>query len=78
MTENKMFEKYNHHAREVWVNSELKGKHKEYCLCWDCIKLNPDDRELNCTIANLLFAVDCAVGITTPVFECPEFKEKIE
>jgi hypothetical protein len=71
-----MYEKYIHHGIEVWVDPTLKGKHREYCLCWSCAKFNPDDGQKNCKIANLLFAVDCAQGITTPVFECHEFEEK--
>ena len=70
------YEKYMHHGRIVWGESLLKGKHRDYCMCWDCKKFNPDDREKNCKIANLLFAVDCATGITTPVFECEKFEEK--
>lgn len=33
-----MIEKYIHHGKEVFVDSELKGKHKQHCLCWKCGK----------------------------------------
>lgn len=67
--------KYNHHGVDVCVREDLKGKHREYCLCWKCA-LMKDKREENCKIANLLFAVCCECNITTPVFECPAFIEK--
>lgn len=71
--EGKKFVQYEHHGRNVWVEESLKGTHREYCLCWGCVKFDPDDRDLNCSIANLLFAVDVQCGLVTPVFECPEF-----
>jgi len=70
-----MFERYEHHNVVVWVDKSLKGKHANHCLCYSCINFKPDDRNGNCPIANLLFALDCAVGITTPVWECIEFEE---
>ena len=71
-----MFEKYKHNGIDVYVKSDLKGKHREHCLCYSCELFMPRDRQSNCPIANLLYAVDCAMGITTPIFECPEFVEK--
>jgi len=71
-----MYEKYCHHGREVWVKSSMRGKHMEYCLCWNCEKFQPENRGKICWIANLLYAVNDYTGITTPVFECPDFKEK--
>ena len=70
------FRVYVHHGILVWVNKELKGKHKEYCLCYSCKHFMPEDREKNCAIANLLYAVDVATGLVTPVWECPEFEER--
>lgn len=70
-----MIEKYMHHGKEVSVDSELKGKHREHCLCFKCAYLNLEDHAKNCKIANLLYAVCCECGITTPVYECPCFKE---
>jgi hypothetical protein len=69
------FIKYVHHEVEVWVREDLKGKHREHCLCWKCAKFFPDDRERNCLIASLNFSMDKAFNITTPVFECPDFLE---
>ena len=65
--------KYNHHGVEVSVISELKGKHRDHCLCFRCKKFDFDPAK-NCPIANLLFAVCIQCHITTPVYECKEFE----
>lgn len=67
------FEVYHHHGVPVWVQSDLKGKHRKHCLCWSCGRFNLDDREGNCRIANLIFRLDKALEVTTPVWECMEF-----
>jgi hypothetical protein len=72
-----MKEKYNHHGIDVWVDPSLKGKHREHCLCWSCKKFTPDDRMLNCKIANLLFSICQLESLVTPVYECPIYEEKI-
>ena len=68
--------KYNHHGKKVYVDEDLKGQHRAYCLCWRCKDFDPEDRAENCPIANLNFALDVLTGIVTPVWECPNFKEK--
>lgn len=70
-----MFEKYSHHGNDVFVRSDLKGKHRQYCLCFKCKRLNISNRDNNCRIANTLYAIDVAFNITTPVWECGEFEE---
>ena len=70
------FEKYEHYDKDVWVRSDLKGKHRDHCLCWVCKRFNPDDREHNCGIANLNYSLCCAFNLVLPVWECPEFLEK--
>ena len=70
-----MIEKYLHHDNVVFVDSDLKGKHREHCLCFKCEKFNPGLPERNCPIANLIYAVCIAEGVTTPVYECPEWSE---
>ena len=67
---------YNHWGWDVWVRGDLKGKHREHCLCWSCGKFFPEDGEKNCKIANLVYAVCVAQGLVLPVWECPEFVEK--
>ena len=70
------FIQYKHHDTLVWVNEELKGKHREHCLCFSCIKFNPGIPEENCSIANLNYAVCLNNNMVLPVYECPEFIEK--
>ena len=70
-----MITKYIHHGVEVFVEEELKGKHREHCLCFKCKNFKPGMPETNCPIANLLYAVCIAENVTTPVYECPKFIE---
>jgi len=70
------FEQYEHHGEVVWVNSELKGQHREHNLCFSCEKLVINDPETNCPLAQKLFEFCYVDDMVTPVFECPEFKEK--
>jgi hypothetical protein len=71
------FEKYEHHGKEVWVIKSLRGQHRDHCLCFSCEKFNPGLPEQNCPIANLLYGVCIAHNLTTPVYECPQFVEKV-
>jgi len=68
-----IYGKYIHYGKEVSVRSDLKGKHRDYCLCFSCVNFKPGIPETNCPIANLLYAVCIEAGITAPVFECPNF-----
>jgi len=43
--------KYNHHGADVLVKKELKGKHADFCLCYQCKKFHPGDSN-NCPISN--------------------------
>lgn len=69
-----MIEQYEHHGVKVWVNSEFKGKHREMCLCFKCSRFS-FDKNINCPIANLLFAACVKFNLVTPVLECAEFDE---
>lgn len=66
---------YIHHGLIAWVRSDLKGTHRDNCMCYDCVNFNPGVPEENCPIANLLYGVCLAEGIVAPVYECPEFVE---
>ncbi len=70
------FEQYMHHGKNMWVNSNLKGKHKKHCLCWSCSKFFPGDSDKNCSIAQRLFEININDNIVTPVWECENFKRK--
>lgn len=66
---------YIHHGQKVKVQSELKGRHREHCLCFlGCKYFHPDDREENCVIANNVFENCKKYGIVTPVWECPYYE----
>lgn len=67
------YKQYYHWGNKVWVNTDLKGQHREHCLCWNCALFTPEDRERNCTIANMVFALCCLQNLTLPVWECPDF-----
>ena len=66
-------QRYTHHGAEVAVRADLKGKHREFCLCWSCARFRPDNREANCRIANDLYANCVKHSVVTPVFECPQY-----
>jgi hypothetical protein len=68
--------KYEHHGTVVSVDENLKGKHRECCLCFKCTKLDINDRNKNCERANELYAFCVKWDMTTPVFECPVFEQK--
>lgn len=69
----KHFIRYEHHGKKVLVDKELKGKHRDYCLCHKCRHFIPSDRKANCKKANELYRFCQKHGMTTPVFECPDF-----
>jgi hypothetical protein len=73
---NMNFTKYKHHGdQEVWVNTGLKGNHKQYCLCYSCKKFIPGTIENNCKIANMVFGICLVNDLVLPVWECPIFEE---
>lgn len=78
MSRREQIETYYHHGALVKVRSDLKGRHRDFCLCHSCGKLDITDRQANCPKANMLYALCCLCGMTTPVFECPDFVEKPE
>ena len=68
--------KYNHHGKDVWVREDLKGKHRDVCLCFSCRRFFPGE-DRNCNIAKELFKNCIKFDLVTPVFECPEFFEGV-
>ena len=68
--------RYDHYGSNVWVREDLKGKHREHCLCWSCGKFKPLSRDDNCPKANILYAYCVNLEMTTPVWECVDFEEK--
>lgn len=70
-----MFETYEHHGATVTVQSELKGKHREHCLCFQgCANFKPGSAD-NCEIAAAVYKNCVQFDIVTPVWECPRFEK---
>lgn len=69
------FEQYDHHGATVWVQPELKGKHRDHCLCMVCDKLKPGQPD-NCPIAQATYENCVKFGTVTPMWECGKFTEK--
>ena len=68
-----MIEQYVHHGAAVSVRSDLKGKHREYCLCnTPCTRFKPG-KEDNCAIAQAVYENCVRFDIVTPMWECPAF-----
>lgn len=71
----KMFERYNHHGKpEVWVRADLRGKHRDHCLCYDCKRFRPGTAK-NCPIAQALYQACIDHHVVTPVWECRKFRQ---
>ena len=68
------FEQYEHHGEIVWVRKDLRGKHREHCLCFKCENFKPGTKE-NCTAAKLVYSLCRSCDLVTPVWECPRFVE---
>jgi hypothetical protein len=69
------YEQYEHHGKQVWVRSDLKGGHRQHCLCFTpCRLFKPETPAQNCKIANALYANCVQFGVVTPVWECPAFQ----
>ena len=64
---------YDHHGVKVSVREDLKGTHREVCLCHRCANFKPGT-SANCPIAQTLYQLCARESLVTPVFECPKFK----
>lgn len=68
-----MIEKYEHHGALVAVQSHLKGRHTEHCLCYQgCVHFKPG-KPGNCEIAQANFETCVDHGLVLPVWECPKW-----
>lgn len=63
---------YEHHGATVAVDEELKGKHREHCLCFRCSRFKPDTPE-NCDFAEQNFRACKINDMVMPVYECSHF-----
>lgn len=66
---------YEHHGVSVMVREDLKGRHREFCLCYSCKYFHPGEDD-NCPTAHRVFRTCVNEGVVTPVWECPLFEEK--
>ena len=71
------FEQYEHHGKMVWVRTDLRGRHRDHCLCYQCGRFIPDGKG-NCPRAGILFNFCKTWDMVTPVWECPDFKKRSE
>jgi|GEM_PF-1019759 len=68
-----IYEKYEHHGAMVWVRTDLKGLHRQHCLCFaPCAKFKPGQDD-NCLLAQENYEMCVRHNMTLPVWECPEF-----
>lgn len=71
-----LVERYLHHGCDVAVVSEVKGKHREHCLCFlNCRWFKPGQVD-NCQIAQMLYENAVKNSMVTPVYECRKYEEK--
>ena len=66
-------ERYTHHGTEVEVVSELRGRHREVCLCYACRHFLPGSDD-NCEIAKAVYQNCIKYGLVTPMVECPAYQ----
>lgn len=76
----KEFIQYEHYGSMNWVRKDLKGKHRDNCLCYSCEKFkpNPEGANENCVMANIFYNLCVAFDVVLPVWECKEFVLKKE
>jgi hypothetical protein len=74
---NKKVIKYIHNpiGRPVYAYDTHAGVY-DHCLCLSCNKFHPGSID-NCEIANLLYKICVMHELVTPVYECPEWEEKL-
>lgn len=68
--------KYVHHGQNVSVQTNLKGLHRQHCLCYGC-KLFEPGKGINCIFAQHLYEglIDKNNPIVVaPVWECEDFE----
>lgn len=66
---------YVHHNAKVSVREDLKGQHRDFCLCYSCKLFKPGQRGANCPIADAVFKVCVKYDLVTPVWECLKFEQ---
>ncbi len=72
------FTLYKHHDALVVVQLDLKGRHKEHCLCYQQCKFFAPDTPENCPIAQQVYELCVKEDLVLPVWECPMFQQESE
>lgn len=68
--------KYEHYGTVVSVRQDMKGKHRDHCLCHlGCIHFHPGEPD-NCGIAQKNYEFCVEQKLTLPVWECPKYEQK--
>lgn len=67
-------ERYDHHGRDVAVITDLRGKHREHCLCYRACRHFRPGQPNHCEIASANYALCREHGLVTPVYECPKYE----
>lgn len=70
------YTQYDHHGNRVWVRADLRGRHRNHCLCQVCTYFQPGTL-LNCEIAQATYENCVKYGTVTPIWECPKFAKKV-
>jgi len=66
--------RFEHNGRSVVGRTDLVGKHRKHCLCYECtLGALLDGTPTICLTAKQLYELCKATGIMAPVYECPQF-----
>ena len=71
-----MYEKYDKNGKDVWVRKDLKGRQKEFCMCWDCARFMPESADKGCATIKTVLELAARNAIVLPVWECPGFQQR--
>ena len=71
-----MYEKYERSGKTAWVRSDLKGRQKQFCMCWDCRRFSPESEDKGCPVIRQVLKVAADSNIVLPVWECELFEVK--
>ncbi len=70
------YQAYAANGKTVWARADMKGKQKEYCICWACRKFEPEAVDKGCPIIRSVLGLAADTGTILPVWACPEFEKK--
>jgi len=71
-----LYSQYERNGAVVWVRNDLKGRQKEFCMCWDCRRFAPEREDRGCPIINEVLTLAAVKKIVLPVWECQAFQQK--